>query len=330
MELFDLILHSLSEHDGILHRHGVSLRVLGRLDLLEPDFVSTIQHRAELTRDYGDKILNVCLSYTSRDEITNAIRQTVTDCNIPPEARSNLVRDTSIKRPDDSCAPSSLSDGHDEKSANVGQPAVICPQHITSATLTDRMLTAGDPPLDLLIRTSGTRRLSDFLLWQCCEETQIIFPETLWPDFGVWQFCSAVREWRRGRQMIINERSKVCKDNCSKKLQILNLYTEGTPLPEFSCSVGSDPKDRQPPRQESSVDPKRCQGTSSLAGALECDPITAEKGQCIANADGSSHRACSMECKRQNHYIKHIRKEWYVHNCIPSVKKDTDKSHKAS
>lgn len=61
------------------------------------------------------------------------------------------------------------------------------------------MFTAGDPPLDLLIRTSGVKRLSDFMLWQCHEETEVVFLECLWPEFDLWQFLPVLVEyqWRR-------------------------------------------------------------------------------------------------------------------------------------
>lgn len=81
VELFKIYLCSMSERGGLLDQYGVAMRVLGRLELLNPDVQSTIQRTTDLTREYGDKILNVCISYTSRDEISTAIRQTVADCN---------------------------------------------------------------------------------------------------------------------------------------------------------------------------------------------------------------------------------------------------------
>jgi ditrans,polycis-polyprenyl diphosphate synthase len=58
------------------------------------------------------------------------------------------------------------------------------------------MLTAGAPPLDLLIRTSGVERLSDFMLWQCHENTSIVFLKCLWPEFDLWQFLPVLVEWQ--------------------------------------------------------------------------------------------------------------------------------------
>jgi ditrans,polycis-polyprenyl diphosphate synthase len=70
-------------------------------------------------------------------------------------------------------------------------------ESITSDTLTKNMYTGADaPPLDLLIRTSGVQRLSDFLLWQCHEDTEMRFLNCLWPEFDLWQFLPVLLEWQ--------------------------------------------------------------------------------------------------------------------------------------
>lgn len=220
MEIIKIYLLYLSKRGGLLDRYGARMRVLGRLELLEEDMLLTIQRATDRTRNYGDKIINVYFSYTSRDEIAGAIRQTVAGCKIPVEADNvidDLVRDSSTKRSHSINLDPNLYDGLEKKSLRVGHPMAIYPQNITTKTLTDHMLNAGDPPLDLLIRTSGAHRLSDFLLWQCHEKTRILFPETLWPDFGRWQLFCAIREWQRGEQKLMADSSKVCKHiNCFK------------------------------------------------------------------------------------------------------------------
>ena len=76
------------------------------------------------------------------------------------------------------------------------------PETITSTTLTSHMYTASLPPLDLLIRTSGVDRLSDFMLWQCHEQTEIVFLKCLWPEFDLWQFLPVLVEWQWRRKKI--------------------------------------------------------------------------------------------------------------------------------
>jgi ditrans,polycis-polyprenyl diphosphate synthase len=75
-------------------------------------------------------------------------------------------------------------------------PSFRDPETITAETLTENMLTAGAPPLDLLVRTSGVQRLSDFMLWQCHENTSIVFLDCLWPEFDLWQFLPVLVEWQ--------------------------------------------------------------------------------------------------------------------------------------
>lgn len=70
------------------------------------------------------------------------------------------------------------------------------PETITADTLTKNTYTSTAPPLDLLIRTSGVQRLSDFMLWQCHEDTEIVFLETLWPEFDLWHFLPVLLEWQ--------------------------------------------------------------------------------------------------------------------------------------
>ena len=70
------------------------------------------------------------------------------------------------------------------------------PETITAETLTTHMFTADAPPVDLLVRTSGVHRLSDFMLWQCHETTSIVFLDCLWPEFDLWQFLPVLVEWQ--------------------------------------------------------------------------------------------------------------------------------------
>jgi ditrans,polycis-polyprenyl diphosphate synthase len=70
------------------------------------------------------------------------------------------------------------------------------PELITADTLTRNTYTSDAPPLDLLIRTSGVQRLSDFMLWQVHEDTELKFLDTLWPDFDLWHFLPVLVEWQ--------------------------------------------------------------------------------------------------------------------------------------
>jgi undecaprenyl diphosphate synthase len=88
-------------------------------------------------------VLNVCFDYGSQYELTEAVRTIALDV----------------------------------------KTGALSPDGITSATIADRLTTKDLPPLDLLIRTSGEQRLSNFLLWQAAY-AELYFTKTLWPDFG--------------------------------------------------------------------------------------------------------------------------------------------------
>lgn len=79
---------------------------------------------------------------------------------------------------------------------NSGASGLPNPETITVETLEKHMYTVEDPPLDLFIRTSGVERLSDFMLWQCHQDTQIFFVKTLWPDFDLQHFIWILLEWQ--------------------------------------------------------------------------------------------------------------------------------------
>jgi ditrans,polycis-polyprenyl diphosphate synthase len=180
--------------------------------------------------------LNVCFPYTSRDEITSAVKSTVEQFSTPidslptPSKRAfseshitQHLRKQMLGEEQDtiagheesrSASPSSSKDiksgesSHSSSSASTaidpfekgdsytGAPAFLDPENITTETLNSHMLTAGAPPLDLLVRTSGVERLSDFMLWQCHQDTSIVFLQCLWPEFDLWQFLPVMVEWQ--------------------------------------------------------------------------------------------------------------------------------------
>lgn len=93
-------------------------------------------------------------------------------------------------------APGSPSLSDDSASSEAtATPGITDFESITQQTLTDHLFTAGCPPLDLLIRTSGVRRLSDFMLWQCNDDTEIVFVDCLWPQFDIWKFLPLLIDW---------------------------------------------------------------------------------------------------------------------------------------
>lgn len=258
MDMAKVKLSQLAQHGDILDRYGASIRILGQRELVKPDVLEAIDRAVELTSRNGDAILNVCFPYTSRDEITTAIRNTVIDYsrpidNPPPPPRSRSPFSEShivhsiraqhlttkagslLEPPPAPSSPSTSSTTSDTENYEPSSYSSVSssttlhpdspPEHtippsekqnppsqpqshttypdletITPSTLSAHMFTAGTPPLDLLVRTSGVERLSDFMLWQCHQDTEIVFLECLWPEFDLWHFLPVLWEWQWRRR----------------------------------------------------------------------------------------------------------------------------------
>jgi undecaprenyl diphosphate synthase len=155
-ELMRLLRMFLRSEVAELHRKGVQLTVIGDRDRLDKDIVDLIEHAERLTRDNRALRLTVALSYGSRQEITQAARR--------------LAEDVAAGR--------------------------IDPGAIDEQAFGRRLFTAGLPDPDLIIRTSGEKRISNFLLWQAAY-AELVFLPTLWPDFDKPDFEAAIGEFQR-------------------------------------------------------------------------------------------------------------------------------------
>jgi undecaprenyl diphosphate synthase len=142
-DLMGLLRHFLRGEIAELHKNGVRLRVIGELGRLAPDIVTMIDNAIALTRDNSRLNLTVALSYGGRAEIVAAARAIA-------------------------------------KKAAEGD---IAPGAVDEALIVSHLFTVDLPDPDLLIRTSGEQRISNFLLWQCAY-AELVFTKTLWPDFG--------------------------------------------------------------------------------------------------------------------------------------------------
>lgn len=172
--------------------------------------------------------LNICFPYTSRDEITSAIKSTVEDYSKPLSAHARPFSQSRITQkirsrnlstsPLRSSSPTSDIDDsvsstttlYPESPPNDSRDHLYPdPEAIASDTIGDHMFTATDPPLDMLIRTSGVKRLSDFMLWQCHEDTEIVFLDCLWPEFDLWQFLPVLVEYQWNQKHVEDRKMKI-------------------------------------------------------------------------------------------------------------------------
>jgi undecaprenyl diphosphate synthase len=149
--LMNLFENFLAEELEEMHREGVRIKVIGEVNLL-PNSLKAIIERAMLKTANNQKVeFNVAINYGARQEMVRAFRR------LAQEVKSGQIEPTAIE----------------EK------------------TLEQFLDTAGSPDPDLLIRTSGEMRLSNFLLWQMAY-TEIYVTDTFWPDFSRHEFEKAL------------------------------------------------------------------------------------------------------------------------------------------
>lgn len=151
MELAKQKFKSLLEEKDKLMEHGVCVRVIGNLSYLPEDLCQSIAEAVILTKDNNKAILNVAFAYTSRDEMIHAIK------DIAKGVKYNE----------------------------------ILPEDVNEDLISNCLYTYKSPNPDLLIRTSGEARLSDFLMWQISDAC-VYFSNVLWPEFSVWHFINAI------------------------------------------------------------------------------------------------------------------------------------------
>jgi undecaprenyl diphosphate synthase len=153
-DLMQLLRYYLEREIGELHCNGIRLCVIGERDRLSPPIVRLIEEAEALTRANSRMRLTMALSYGGRAEIAMAVRRIAAD-------------------------------------AAAGRIAV---ERIDEALVQRYMFTADMPDPDLVIRTSGEKRISNFLLWQSAY-AELIFVDKLWPDFGKEDLAAAIREF---------------------------------------------------------------------------------------------------------------------------------------
>ena len=138
-----------------LHRHNVRVRVIGRRDNLEQDIVTLLEETENLTCGNTGMTLVVAFNYGSKDEMARAVRRIAADIETGTRKAGEITPD-----------------------------------------LIDRYLdTAGIPDPDLVIRTGGEQRLSNFLLWQCAY-SEFVYVPVHWPEFTADMLLDAVRQFR--------------------------------------------------------------------------------------------------------------------------------------
>ena len=130
--------------------------ILGKQDMLDEDIIRSINELEESSKNNTGLVFQIALNYGARDEMVRAMRK--------------MTKDMIDKE--------------------------IAPEMITEDMFASYLDTADAPDPDLIIRTSGEKRISNFLLWQCAY-SEFDFPEVLWPDFNKKRLIEAVERYNK-------------------------------------------------------------------------------------------------------------------------------------
>lgn len=154
--LMKLLKKFIQSEKGELHNKSIKLNVIGQKERLPMDVQKELDLAIEKTKNNTAMILNLALSYGAREEITRAVR----------------------------------------KIANETKQGNIFSEDINEELVSKYLYTSGMPDPDLLIRTSGEMRVSNFLLWQIAY-SELFITKTLWPDFTRDEFINILRDYQK-------------------------------------------------------------------------------------------------------------------------------------
>lgn len=153
--LMTLLFKSLKKELKTLHENNLKLNVIGNIDLLPKDVRKELENVMDITKNNTHMTITLALSYGSRNELINMVR------NISLKVKNNIILESDI----------------DESIIN---------QHLYTHDM---------PDVDLLIRTSGEQRISNFLLWQIAY-AELYFTDVLWPDFSQENLYQAILSYQ--------------------------------------------------------------------------------------------------------------------------------------
>ena len=154
-ELMTLLKSYVESDLARLAREGVRVRIIGRREGLSADLLEVIE-RAESSTSHNERFnLQVAFNYGGRADIVDAAQR--------------LAVDVAAGR--------------------------VAPESLDEPTFGRYLSTAAGPPVDLIVRTSGERRLSNFLLWEAAY-AELVFQDVLWPDYGPTELKAAIEEFQ--------------------------------------------------------------------------------------------------------------------------------------
>jgi undecaprenyl diphosphate synthase len=153
--LMKLLVSSLKKEINTLQDNSIKLNAIGKLDLLPNKVFEELTDVMTRTKNNTRMTLTLALSYGSREEIVHAVKE------IGNKVKNNI----------------------------------ISPENIDDAIINSHLYTHNLPDVDLLIRTSGEHRISNFLLWQIAY-AELYFMEVFWPDFRLEHLAEAIKNYQ--------------------------------------------------------------------------------------------------------------------------------------
>lgn len=145
--IFKLLVLYIEKELKELHENNVKVKILGDYEKLPKEAVKSLQRSLETTKDNSGLQFNIALNYGGRDEILRSVKK------LAMEVEAGKLK----------------------------------AENITEETIAENLYTAGMPDPDMIIRTSGEMRLSNYLLWQSAY-SEFIFTDVFWPDFSKKEF----------------------------------------------------------------------------------------------------------------------------------------------
>jgi undecaprenyl diphosphate synthase len=150
--LMQMYIDYLRQERPTMMENNIRFRQIGRLENLPDPVLEEVNEALELTKNNDGLTLTLALNYGSRAEIADAVRAIA--CKV--------------------------------------ESGEMHPRDVTEQTISEHLYTAGMPDPDLLVRTAGEMRVSNYLLWQI-SYAELVVSDTLWPDFGVRDLHQAIR-----------------------------------------------------------------------------------------------------------------------------------------
>jgi tritrans,polycis-undecaprenyl-diphosphate synthase [geranylgeranyl-diphosphate specific] len=142
--------------DGRIHGNKVALRVIGDRSMIPENVMNAVEYAEERTRNYSDSFLNVAVAYGGREEIVHAVKE------IAAKVKNGSMEIAEI----------------------------------SEESISDNLYTYDLPDPDLVLRTSGELRVSNFLLWQLAY-SEFYFTDVYWPGFRYIDFLRAIRSFQQ-------------------------------------------------------------------------------------------------------------------------------------